>query len=128
MSWIGEVYLEANAPDPTMAIGRAEFLESWKDLLPESWRREAMWDNLKVCNSVSCASSQYCITICTILYIQGHILKALYVWGYLSKNGLTKELLNITQNDCYQYPDPARVCFKPRAENKATRPGLKKRA
>ncbi|KKZ60472.1 hypothetical protein EMCG_00759 [[Emmonsia] crescens] len=76
VSWIGEVYLEANAPDPIMAIGRAEFLESWKDLLPESWRCEAMWDNLK--------------------------------------------------NDCYQYPDPASVCFKPRAENKATRPGLKK--
>ncbi|OAT01842.1 sister chromatid cohesion protein Dcc1 [Blastomyces dermatitidis ER-3] len=47
VSWVGEVYLEANAPDPTMAIGRAEFLESWKDLLPESWRSEATWDNLK---------------------------------------------------------------------------------
>ncbi|OJD28378.1 hypothetical protein ACJ73_00219 [Blastomyces percursus] len=47
VSWVGEVYLESNAPDPTVAIGRAEFLESWKDLLPESWRSEATWDNLK---------------------------------------------------------------------------------
>ncbi|OJD19475.1 hypothetical protein AJ78_00543 [Emergomyces pasteurianus Ep9510] len=47
VSWIGEAYLEANAPDPSMAIGRVEFLESWKDLLPESWRSEAAWDNLK---------------------------------------------------------------------------------
>ncbi|OAX80612.1 hypothetical protein ACJ72_05052 [Emergomyces africanus] len=47
VSWVGEAYLEANAPDPTMAIGRAEFLQSWKDLLPEPWRCEATWDNLR---------------------------------------------------------------------------------
>ncbi|QSS58765.1 hypothetical protein I7I51_08194 [Histoplasma capsulatum] len=76
VSWVGESYLEANAPDPTMAMDRAQFMESWKDLLPESWRCRATWDNLK--------------------------------------------------NDCHQYPDPASVCYKPRAEPKATRSGLKK--
>ncbi|EEH06783.1 conserved hypothetical protein [Histoplasma capsulatum G186AR] len=47
VSWVGESYLEANAPDPTMAMDRAQFMESWKDLLPESWRCRATWDNLK---------------------------------------------------------------------------------
>ncbi|KLJ06347.1 hypothetical protein EMPG_10245 [Blastomyces silverae] len=57
VNWVGEVYLEANAPDPAMAIGRAEFLESWKDLLPESWRSEATWDNLK--NSAQLCTEMY---------------------------------------------------------------------
>ncbi|KAK2751468.1 hypothetical protein FQN55_000743 [Onygenales sp. PD_40] len=48
VSWVGETYLEATAPDPTLAISRDKFLDSWKDLLPEGWRDEATWDNLKV--------------------------------------------------------------------------------
>lgn len=64
VSWVGESYLEANAPDPTMAMDRAQFMESWKDLLPESWRCRATWDNLKVCKGISC--------VCRILRVYAY--------------------------------------------------------
>lgn len=38
MQWVGETYLEAMAPMEDSAIGRSEFLNAWKDHLPESWR------------------------------------------------------------------------------------------
>jgi sister chromatid cohesion protein DCC1 len=46
--WIGEMYLEASAPTERLAIGRSEFLNGWKDLLPESWRKEASINSLPV--------------------------------------------------------------------------------
>ncbi|KAL4867156.1 hypothetical protein BDV12DRAFT_123867 [Aspergillus spectabilis] len=36
--WVGEVYLETMAPGPTSAVGESEFLNAWKDQLPETWR------------------------------------------------------------------------------------------
>ncbi|EAW19157.1 putative sister chromatid cohesion protein Dcc1 [Aspergillus fischeri NRRL 181] len=38
--WVGETYLEAMAPAQGSAIGRSEFLNAWKDHLPDSWRDE----------------------------------------------------------------------------------------
>ncbi|PYH43978.1 putative sister chromatid cohesion protein Dcc1 [Aspergillus saccharolyticus JOP 1030-1] len=38
--WVGETYLEAFAPMASAAIGRSEFLNAWKDHLPEAWREE----------------------------------------------------------------------------------------
>lgn len=48
IKWIGETYLEATAPTEKRAIGRSEFLTSWKDLLPETWRKEASLSSLTV--------------------------------------------------------------------------------
>lgn len=48
VKWIGETYLEATAPAEKRAIGRSEFLNAWKDLLPETWRNEASLSNLPV--------------------------------------------------------------------------------
>ncbi|RAH49803.1 putative sister chromatid cohesion protein Dcc1 [Aspergillus brunneoviolaceus CBS 621.78] len=38
--WVGETYLEAMAPMASAAVGRSEFLNAWKDHLPEAWREE----------------------------------------------------------------------------------------
>ncbi|EED18171.1 sister chromatid cohesion protein Dcc1, putative [Talaromyces stipitatus ATCC 10500] len=46
IKWIGETYLEATAPTEKRAIGRSEFLNAWKDLLPETWRDETLLSNL----------------------------------------------------------------------------------
>lgn len=46
--WIGETYLEVAAPTERLAVGRSEFLNVWKDLLPETWRNEAYLANLPV--------------------------------------------------------------------------------
>ncbi|GES60237.1 sister chromatid cohesion protein Dcc1 [Aspergillus terreus] len=35
--WVGETYLEAMAPSSAAALGRSEYLNAWKDHLPESW-------------------------------------------------------------------------------------------
>lgn len=48
IKWIGETYLEATAPTEKRAIGRLEFLNAWKDLLPETWRNEASLSHLPV--------------------------------------------------------------------------------
>lgn len=48
IKWIGETYLEATAPTEKRAIGRSEFLTAWKDLLPETWRKEASLSSLPV--------------------------------------------------------------------------------
>ncbi|KAL1969683.1 hypothetical protein VTN77DRAFT_8236 [Rasamsonia byssochlamydoides] len=45
--WIGETYLEVSAPTASSAIGRTEFINGWKDLLPESWRDQATLDMLR---------------------------------------------------------------------------------
>ncbi|KAJ9271685.1 hypothetical protein DTO212C5_2110 [Paecilomyces variotii] len=39
--WVGETYLEALAPTASAAAVRTDFLNAWKDHLPESWRSEA---------------------------------------------------------------------------------------
>lgn len=49
VDWVGQICLENMAPTPVSAVSRKEFLNSWKDLLPESWRNEGSWDSLKVC-------------------------------------------------------------------------------
>ncbi|KAL5048162.1 hypothetical protein BDW71DRAFT_25962 [Aspergillus fruticulosus] len=36
--WVGETYLEAMATSSASAVGEIEFLNAWKDRLPESWR------------------------------------------------------------------------------------------
>ena len=46
--WVGETYLEAMAPTPGSAIGRSEFLNAWKDHLPEPWRNEVSLSKLTV--------------------------------------------------------------------------------
>lgn len=48
IKWIGETYLEATAPTEKHAIGRSEFLNAWRDLLPETWRNAAALSNLPV--------------------------------------------------------------------------------
>lgn len=47
--WVGETYLEAMAPAQDSAIGRSEFLDAWKDHLPDSWRDEVALSKLTVC-------------------------------------------------------------------------------
>jgi sister chromatid cohesion protein DCC1 len=47
--WVGETYLEAMAPAQGAAIGRSEFLNAWKDHLPDSWRGEVALSKLTVC-------------------------------------------------------------------------------
>ncbi|KAF7134119.1 hypothetical protein CNMCM5793_005748 [Aspergillus hiratsukae] len=44
--WVGETYLEAMAPVLGSAIGRSEFLNAWKDHLPDSWRDEVALSKL----------------------------------------------------------------------------------
>ncbi|OJJ66874.1 hypothetical protein ASPBRDRAFT_59310 [Aspergillus brasiliensis CBS 101740] len=44
--WVGETYLEAVAPTAGAAAGRSEFLNAWKDHLPEGWREEATFSKL----------------------------------------------------------------------------------
>ncbi|KAL1863524.1 hypothetical protein Plec18167_000617 [Paecilomyces lecythidis] len=39
--WVGETYLESSAPTASAAVVRTDFLNAWKDHLPESWRSEA---------------------------------------------------------------------------------------
>ncbi|KAJ5629352.1 hypothetical protein N7528_003009 [Penicillium herquei] len=46
-SWVGETYLAAMAPTASSAIGRSEFLQAWRDCLPESWRGEASLSKLQ---------------------------------------------------------------------------------
>jgi Sister chromatid cohesion protein Dcc1 len=46
--WVGETYLEANAPSMTSAIGLRQFKNEWKDLLPESWRNDVSVTQLTV--------------------------------------------------------------------------------
>lgn len=48
IQWIGETYLEAKAPTAMSALGRSEFLNAWKDHLPESWRSEVAFSKLPV--------------------------------------------------------------------------------
>ncbi|KAL4760626.1 putative sister chromatid cohesion protein Dcc1 [Aspergillus foveolatus] len=38
--WVGETYLEATATSNASAIAESEFLNAWKDQLPESWRED----------------------------------------------------------------------------------------
>ncbi|KAE8348658.1 hypothetical protein BDV28DRAFT_164191 [Aspergillus coremiiformis] len=44
--WVGEIYLEAVAPTATSGVGRSEFLNAWKDLLPEPWRGDVAFSKL----------------------------------------------------------------------------------
>ncbi|KAE8344493.1 hypothetical protein BDV24DRAFT_160637 [Aspergillus arachidicola] len=44
--WVGETYLEAMAPTTASGIGRSEFLNAWKDLLPEPWRDDVAFSKL----------------------------------------------------------------------------------
>lgn len=46
--WVGETYLETLAPTTASGIGRSEFLNAWKDLLPESWRNDVAFSKLTV--------------------------------------------------------------------------------
>ncbi|GAD91733.1 hypothetical protein NFIA_091160 [Paecilomyces variotii No. 5] len=39
--WVGETYLQSSAPTASAAIVRTDFLNAWRDHLPESWRSEA---------------------------------------------------------------------------------------
>lgn len=48
VQWIGGTYLETIAPNERLAIGRSEFLNAWKDLLPETWRNEPVLNKLPV--------------------------------------------------------------------------------
>ncbi|RDW78635.1 putative sister chromatid cohesion protein Dcc1 [Aspergillus mulundensis] len=38
--WVGETYLEAKAAGSASAVGESEFLNAWKDQLPEHWRED----------------------------------------------------------------------------------------
>ena len=44
--WVGEICLAATAPTASSAVGRGEFLQVWKDCLPEAWRGDATLANL----------------------------------------------------------------------------------
>lgn len=50
IQWVGETYLQAMAPTSGSAIGRSEFLNAWKDHLPESWGNEVAFSKLLVCS------------------------------------------------------------------------------
>ncbi|KAL2829277.1 hypothetical protein BDW59DRAFT_38640 [Aspergillus cavernicola] len=39
--WVGEAYLEATASSAASAISQNEFLNAWRDQLPETWREDA---------------------------------------------------------------------------------------
>ncbi|KAI1932045.1 hypothetical protein LOZ65_000859 [Ophidiomyces ophidiicola] len=47
IAWVGSVYLEAFAPSTQFAISHTEFVEIWKDLVPERWRNEISIDSIK---------------------------------------------------------------------------------
>ncbi|KAI1918930.1 hypothetical protein LOZ39_001075 [Ophidiomyces ophidiicola] len=55
IAWVGSVYLEAFAPSPQYAISHTEFVEIWKDLVPERWRNEITIDLIKA-SHVICQS------------------------------------------------------------------------
>ncbi|KAL4946362.1 hypothetical protein BDV06DRAFT_234672 [Aspergillus oleicola] len=38
--WVGEVYLEAMANGPSSAVSDSDFINAWKDQLPEAWRED----------------------------------------------------------------------------------------
>jgi sister chromatid cohesion protein DCC1 len=61
IQWIGETYLEATAPVERRALGRSEFLNAWKDLLPETWRDGASLSNLPVSLSITCCFYILCV-------------------------------------------------------------------
>ncbi|PLB40641.1 putative sister chromatid cohesion protein Dcc1 [Aspergillus candidus] len=46
LQWVGETYLEAVAPSTKTAVGRVEFLATWKNHLPESWRDDVSLSQL----------------------------------------------------------------------------------
>ncbi|PYH86016.1 hypothetical protein BO82DRAFT_273812 [Aspergillus uvarum CBS 121591] len=53
--WVGETYLEAMAPMASAAVGRSDFLNAWKDRLPEAWREEVALAKLTVSWYLFCA-------------------------------------------------------------------------
>lgn len=48
MQWVGSTYLEAMAPSAESALERSEFLNAWKDNLPEAWTKEVALSKLPV--------------------------------------------------------------------------------
>lgn len=48
IQWVGSTYLEAMAPSAESALGRSEFLNAWKDNLPEAWTKEVTLSKLPV--------------------------------------------------------------------------------
>lgn len=48
VTFTGQLYLEVVAPSAAHAVSKTAFQEGWKDLLPESWRRDATCDKLMV--------------------------------------------------------------------------------
>lgn len=55
--WVGETYLEAMAPSSAASLGRSEYLNAWKDHLPESWTGDVALSKLPVCGH--CDASRY---------------------------------------------------------------------
>lgn len=47
------MYLEAKATGASSAIGESEFINSWKDQLPESWREDVSKSILPVSGNLS---------------------------------------------------------------------------
>ena len=50
---MGEIYLEAKATSTTSAIDENEFINAWKDQLPEPWRGDVSKSILPVSGDLS---------------------------------------------------------------------------
>lgn len=92
--WVGETYLEAMAPTSKSAIGRSEFLNAWKDHLPESWRNEAALSKLTVSRPPHRAQSAVARVILT------------------------------RQDGIYKHPDPTTICFMEESERQKVKKNL----
>lgn len=85
-----------------MAIGRSEFLNAWKDYLPESWRDEASLSKLTV-SVPSCYFSS---------------------WPDIRRyTGIVNHPLT-TQDGTYKHPDPTTICFMGGAERQKAKEKL----
>ncbi|EER24512.1 hypothetical protein CPC735_058820 [Coccidioides posadasii C735 delta SOWgp] len=60
INWVGDVYLEAMAPNPRLAVPEREFLETWRDLIPEKWRIEVTAEKFKDISCQHITSSSIC--------------------------------------------------------------------
>lgn len=52
IKWVGHIMLEARHQNPVeqSKMDKAQFVNAWKDALPEAWRNHATLDVLKVCS------------------------------------------------------------------------------
>lgn len=84
--WVGETYLEAMAPMASAAVGRSEFLNAWKDHLPEAWREEVALAKLTVSWFLFCACKRR--SPLTFVLITGRRLSTARPDDHLLRDGI----------------------------------------